>query len=464
MRLIITILTCLILVSCQTTPKPQPKKVVHSDLYDLEEIQQSGEIIVLTLYGPTSYFDYRGAMIGYQYQVSEQFGESIGAKVRVEVARTVEEMVTKLKNGDGDVIAYNLPVTNEYKKDLQYCGEEIITNQILVQPKGKNQIKDVTELVGKDIYVSRKRYADRLKNLNNELGGGIKIHVIPADSLTTEELIEKVAKGQIPLTISENDLLQFNQRTYPNLDFSLKVSFEQRASWAVRKDSPNLAKAIDEWFKESTQKRAYLASAERYYEKDKPVQAVVHRKAPILNASAGIISTYDALFKRYSRQIGWDWRLMAAQAYQESGFDPQAVSWAGARGLMQIMPRTAQGIGVEVDALFDPETSVSAAATIMKQLNNTYSDVHDQTERIKFMLASYNCGAGHVADARALAEKYGKDPRVWTGNVDRFILLLREEEYYNDPVVKYGYFRSSETYNYVIQIMDMWRQYQSKIR
>lgn len=440
------------------------KKKQESDLYDLEEIQQSGEIIVLTLYGPTSYFDYRGAMMGYQYQLSEQFGAKIGTKVRVEVASNVEDMVEKLRKGEGDLIAYNLPITNALKQELIYCGEPIITHQVLVQRKSDTPIKDVTELVGKDIYVSRSKYIERLKNLNNELGGGIRIHEVPADSLTAEDLIQQVSQGKLPLTVSDNDLSSLNEQAYKNLDLSLKISFDQRASWAVRKDSPELAKAVDQWFKESSKTRAYLASAQRYFEKDKPVVQHVHRRAPIQNVRRGIISDYDYLFKIHSKRLGWDWRLLAAQAYQESGFDPTATSWAGARGLMQLMPATATAMDIDPNLLDDPEQSVTGAVRYLHHLNGIFGNIRNQQERINFILAAYNCGPRHILDAQALAEKYGKDPHIWTGHVDRYVLLLREEEYYRDPVVKGGYFRSNETYNYVHQIRERYNEYRRLVR
>ena len=148
--------------------------------YDLTQIKDSGELVILTLYSSTTYFIYRGQEMGFQYELSEQFAKSLGLKLRIEVARNVRELIQKLQSGEGDMIAYNLPITKEWKDSLLYCGEDIITHQVIVQQgNGKRKpLKDVTELIGKDIYVKPGKYYDRLVNLNNELGGGIHIHKI----------------------------------------------------------------------------------------------------------------------------------------------------------------------------------------------------------------------------------------------------------------------------------------------
>lgn len=209
--------------------------------------------------------------MGFQYELSEQFAKSLGLKLRIEVARNVRELIQKLQSGEGDMIAYNLPITKEWKDSLLYCGEDIITHQVIVQQgNGKHKpLKDVTELIGKDIYVKPGKYYDRLVNLNNELGGGIHIHKITGDSVTAEDLITQVAQGKIPYTVADNDLAKLNKTYYPNLNIDLSISFDQRSSWAVRKDSPELAAAATNWHKENMTSPAYTASMKRYFENSK---------------------------------------------------------------------------------------------------------------------------------------------------------------------------------------------------
>jgi membrane-bound lytic murein transglycosylase F len=178
----------------------------------------------------------------------------------------------------------------------------------------------------------------------------------------------------------------------------------------------------------------------------------------MLDRKGGVISHYDQLFMQYSRPIRWDWRLMAAQCYQESTFDPKATSWAGARGLMQIMPSTADLLDLPRDKMYDPEHNIRAAARYLAQLENKFYDIRERHERTKFILAAYNGGIHHIRDAMALCQRDGRNPQQWT-NVQEYVLKLSQPKYYNDPIVKHGYMRCSETADYVSKIMQRWESY-----
>ena len=451
----------LILLCCVFGCRNKHHTEKNETAHDLPQIKDSRELVVLTLYSSTSYFIYRGQEMGFQYELSEQFAKSLGLKLRIEVARNVRELIQKLQSGEGDMIAYNLPITKEWKDSLLYCGEDIITHQVIVQQgNGKHKpLKDVTELIGKDIYVKPGKYYDRLVNLNNELGGGIHIHKITGDSVTAEDLITQVAQGKIPYTVADNDLAKLNKTYYPNLNIDLSISFDQRSSWAVRKDSPELAAAATNWHKENMTSPAYTASMKRYFENSKMMP-----HSPILSLKEGKISHYDDLFKKYAQEIGWDWRMLASLAYTESNFDTTAVSWAGAKGLMQLMPATARAMGVPAGKEQNPEESIKAAVKYIAATDRSFNMISDKQERLNFILASYNAGLGHIYDAMALAKKYGKNNLVWKDNVENFILLKSNEEYFTDPVCKNGYFRGIETFNFVRDIQSRFESYKKKIK
>lgn len=429
-------------------------------LRDLPQLKDSGRLVVLTLYSSTSYFIYRGQEMGFQYELAQQFAESQGLALEVKVARNVRDLERKLLEGEGDLIAYNLPITKAGRDSVAYCGNEVITHQVIVQRSGRHPkpLKDVTELIGKEVYAKPGKYYDRLVNLNQELGGGILIRKVTADSIGVEDLIAQVAHGEIDYTVADNDVARLNTTYYPNLDIRLAISFDQRSSWAVRRDCPLLAQAADQWQKENATSPAYTASMKRYFETSK---AMPH--SPILSPRQGIISHYDDLFKKYAKEINWDWRLLASLAYKESNFDTTAVSWAGAKGLMQLMPSTAHAMGVPEGKEQNAEESVKAAVKYIGLTAQNFTDI-PEPERVNFVLASYNSGLGHVFDAMALAEKYGKDPHVWHDNVEKFILLKSNEEYFTDPVCKFGYFRGEETYLFVREVMARYEQYKKKIK
>lgn len=426
------------------TSKEDDVEIIHGDLDDIIE---DGELIVLTINSYASYFSYRESPMGFQYELAQGFAKSLGVELKVKVVNSEVELVKALLNGEGDLIAYNLAITNERKKELIYCGKENVSHQVLVQRNGNDVLNDVTQLVGKEVYVMPGKYEMRLKNLNQELGGGIMIHEINQDSITNEDLITMVAEGKIDYTVTNNELAKINKTYNPNLDISMEISFDQRSAWAVRKTSPKLAEAADKWHRENINSAEYEASARRYFELDKHSP-----QGAILSLKDGRISYYDDLFKKYAPQINWDWRILAALVYTESNFNPKAVSWAGAKGLMQLMPATSRAYGVPAGMESDPEESIKAGVKYIAELQKIFFKVND-SDRIKFVLASYNSGIGHVFDAMALAEKYGKDKYLWDGNVAVYMLLKNKEEYYKDPVCKNGYFRGVETYNFIRDVM-----------
>lgn len=438
--------------------KPKAKRVMP--VHDLTQIVDSGELVVLTLYSSTTYFNYRGQEMGYQYELSQQFADELGVKLRIKTARTPMQLVEMLQRGEGDLIAYTLPITKRGKDSLLYCGEEVITHQVIVQRRGGKQaaLKDVTELIGKQVHVKPGKYYERLKNLNEELGGGIEIVLVENDSTSVEDLITKVAQGVIDYTVADNDIARLNKTYYPSLNIELSISFDQRASWAVRKDQPLLAAKANEWHKAGMTRPEYTASMKRYFETSKRSP-----HSPVLSVSEGKISIYDDLFKKYAPTIGWDWRLLASLAFTESNFDSTAVSWAGAKGLMQLMPTTAKANGMPEGMEHNPEESVKAAVKYLGRTARSFANIPEE-ERVKFVLASYNSGIGHILDAMALAEKYGKNRHIWTDNVEPYILLKSNEEYFTDSVCKHGYFRGIETYNFVRDITQRFERYKEIIK
>lgn len=323
----------------------------------LNDIVNNGELIMLTLTGPENYYDYHGHGMGTQYLLCEKFAQTIGVALRVEVCRDTTEMIQRLEQGEGDIIAYPLPMRDRNGKsnDILYAG--------VTDPK----------------------------------------------------------KG---------------------------------TSWAVGKKNTELAYSLDKWFNprllaEVKKQENWMLSA---------ASTTRHVYSPMLDRGKGVISRYDHLFQKYAPTARWDWHLLAAQCYQESTFDPKAHSWAGACGLMQIMPSTADGLGLSRSQLYEPEPNIAAAVRYISQIDAKFQDIPGRLERISFVLASYNGGYNHVCDAMALARKYGKNPHCWN-DVSGFVLRLSDSKFYNDPVVKYGYMRGSETHSYVQRILARWNEY-----
>ena len=288
---------------------------------DLPQLKAQGEITAVTLYSSTSYFQYKMQPMGYEYELIKDFARSEGLKLNIKVAESPAKLIEMLEAGEADVVAYPIQISNRMKEKLIYCGREEQDCQMLIQRanKGDKVITDVTELLGKDVYVKPgTKYFERLKNLDVELGGGIRIHEADADTVTTEDLIGMVSQGEIPYTISDENIARLNKTYFWNLNVSLKISFMQRSSWVVRKSSPELAKAIDAWASDKAGTHVYKALTKRYFELSK--QPVTTELPEVKN---GHVSPYDELFRKHAKNIGWDWQLLASIGYQESRFNPE---------------------------------------------------------------------------------------------------------------------------------------------
>lgn len=454
--LVASIFLLFLLVACGGQSK-KPGKAAN----DLEHIRQQGEITAVTLYSSTSYFRYRTENMGYEYELIHEFAKSLGLKLKIKVAENHSRLLEMLEAGEADVIAYPIPINSELKKKVIYCGNEQQSTQVIVQRAGRGDtlLKNVTELIGQEVYViPQTKYAERLENLNNELGGGIHIIKAKQDTITTEDLIEMVSKGKIKYTVSSSDIAKINRTYYGNIHTDLEISFPQRAFWAVRKESPHLAEAIDSWASGVSGKKVNTAASKRYFEISK-----TYMELSMPEIDKGRISPFDSLFKQHAPIIGWDWKLIASIAYQESHFMTSLTSWAGARGVMGIMPRTGRAFGASVEDLKVPEISIEVGVKCLKAFNDGLTKITNPDEKIKFTLASYNAGIGHIYDAQRLATKLGKDPHIWHDNVEECLRLKRDPQYYNDPVCKHGYLRGTETIQYVKEVLERFSYYQQKL-
>ncbi|MDR1632642.1 MAG: transglycosylase SLT domain-containing protein [Dysgonamonadaceae bacterium] len=423
---------------------------------DFQQIIDRKELNVITLPGSMSYFIYKGEARGYEYELLNDFAESYNLRINIKLADNETKLTELLENGEGDLIAYNIPITKEGKKHLIYCGREVVNEQVLIQRANRKDklLKDVVDLIGKEVrLIHDSKYYRRMVNLNNELGGGIQIRTIDKDTISTEDLIEMVSQGKIPYTVSDIDLAKLNKTYFRNINISLVVGHPQRSSWAVRKSMPELAKAISQWAKKYKDNPKLAQINKRYFEMSKN-----HDESnPVLRKNQ--ISPFDDLFKKYAAPYGFDWRLLASISFQESNFLPNCSSWEGATGLMGLMPRTAKALGVSDNELYDPEQNIKAACKLLVKLGRYFTGIEDEEERMKFVLGSYNAGQAHVMDAQTLAEKYDKNPNHWE-DVEPYILLKSQPEYYNDPACKAGYLRGKETVNYVSDVMRRWEYYQ----
>ncbi len=433
-------------------------------LNDFDRIKKTGILKAAVDYNSTNYFVYRGKPMGFQYELLQALSKDLGVTLEIVVNNNISESFNGLLDSRYDIIAQNLTITGRRNKLIDFTVPLQQTHQILVQRQKSSKIgkasyiKSVLELENKRVYVQKNSaYHQRLLNLSEEIGGHI---TIVTDSVySTEELISRVAKGEIDYTICDENIGILNKFYYPNLDISLQVSLPQNIAWAVRKGSGELKAFLDKWLTELKETRKFNFLYFKYFKSPR----VADRMNSEFNSISGSrISKYDGIIKEVAKEYDWDWRLISAIIYHESRFNEDAGSWLGAYGLMQLMPATAEAFGV--NNIEDPKQNVKGGVLLLNALNKQFvKSIPDSTQRIKFVLAAYNIGLGHVNDAQHLAKKYGKDPNVWDGNVDIYLQNMSEEQYFKDEVVRFGYCRGEEATNFVRNVINNYKQYKNVI-
>lgn len=440
--------------------------------FDLNEIKKRGYLIAIVDNNSFSYFIYKGHSMGYEYELLKLLAKHLGVDLRIKVTTGVAKAIEKLNNGEGDILAFPLTVTKERTEQVAFTNPLFNSYQVLVQRKpdnwrsltqdqiDKQVIRNVVNLIGKQVHVlPNSSYLQRLQNLSEEIGGDIEIKEDSVDS-ESESLIKAVALSQIDYTVADYQIARVNASYYPNLDVGTVLSLPQQIAWAMRSNSPELLTVTNEWLVKIKKEPTFMVIYNRYFKS--PRTSLIRMKSDYSSIGGSKISPYDDLIKNGAQKLNWDWRLLAALIYQESKFKTGGESWAGARGLMQLMPETAERFGAT--NLDDPKQSIKAGVNFLKYLNKYWSEsIADDDERLKFILASYNAGLSHIIDARQLAIKYKRNPNVWK-DVEYYLLLKSEPDYFRDPVVKAGYCKCEEPVNYVKEVLEKYEEYQNFIK
>ena len=452
---------------------------------DLEAIKQRGTLTVLAPYNSTTYFLLRGEPMGYEYELLQAFSREHGLKLVMEVVKNQKSLYQKLNRGEGDIVAARIIPKQEDEEKVSFTRTLYRTEPALVQQKAPldqanlpepvkttitSEPADIrpdeieiparlitrpSQLAGETVTLpKRSAYRRRLMELADEISGDI--HVVEVGGkIDDEALINKVAKGDIEYTVVQNNLAELKEAYFTNIRIRPLVGVSNRIAWVMRKNSSELLKELNRWIEQKKNGPLFDNMYKKYFIDRKGYKERV--ESQYLMHETGKLSQYDPLLRQYSAELSWDWRLLASQTFQESRFKPNARSWAGATGLLQLMPATGQEFGVQNPR--DPEENVRGAVKFLVWLTNYWSKkIEDKDQRLNFILASYNCGAGHVEDAQRLAEKYGSNPKVWD-DVAYWLLQESKVQYSTDAVVKYGFCRGIEPVTYVSLILRRFEHY-----
>src|SRR6266478_574746 len=449
---------------------------------DLTDIKQRGTLTVLAPYNSTTYFIYRGEPLGYEYELLQSFAKAQGLDLKMVVVADTKSLFSILNSGEGDIAANRIVPTPDNETDVSFTRALYRTEPVLVQqeeppakagkgtekamaPGPADQLPEIdiqarlitkpAQLSGKTITLPEQSpYTRTLIELSDEIAGDIHVVEI-GGQMPDEALAEKVAKGEVQFTVMQKNLAELKEAEFKNLKVRPIISKSHSIAWAVRKNSTELMKALNSWIEEKQNGALFDKLYQKYFiDRRNYLERV---ESGFLTSTTGKLSAYDDLLKQHASEINWDWRLLASQTFQESRFKPDAHSWAGAAGLLQLMPGTAREYGVKNS--LDPADNVQGAVKFLKWLDNFWLErVSNDGERLKFVLAYYNAGAGHVQDAQRLTEKYGGNAQSWE-DVSYWLLQESIQQYSADPVVKFGFCRGLEPVNYVSHILDRFNRY-----
>lgn len=451
---------------------------------DLEDIRKRDTLIVLAPYNSTTYFLYRGEAMGYEYELLKDFAKDAGVELRVVLIQNRDSMMTMLRAGKGDIAAARLIPLPEDSGRVAYTKELYRSEPVVVQQKGpvskavanlpaavdtilkKGPAERAPGLVARARLITRpgelisrrvdlpkqSPYKQTLMEIEDSVTGDI--HIVELDA-SDDKIIREVSKGNIQYTVAEGNLAELQQSYYKNIVVQPIIGASKKIAWAVRPNAPVLLSELNRWIDDEKTGSLFNRLYKKYFTDRRTYEERMESR--YLTSATGTLSPYDALLKRHASALGWDWRLLGSQMYQESRFKPNARSWAGATGLLQLMPATGRQFGVRNPN--DPAQNVAGAVRFLQWLTRYWTPrIPDPEERLKFILASYNTGAGHVEDAQRLAEANKDNPKRWA-DVSYWLLQKSKREVYTRPMVKYGFSRGIEPVTYVAVILDRFDHY-----
>jgi membrane-bound lytic murein transglycosylase F len=422
-------------------------------LDDLEGIKKRKALRVLMSNNAASYFLWRGELLGFEYEMISAFASEHGLRLEVVVVPGHEDLIPMLIAGKGDIIANFMTITKEREaQGVMFSRRNHLASETIVARVDDASLKLISDLAGRSVYVRRSSsYWQTLERLQSQ-GIDFDLRAVP-ESMETEEIISRVASGEYDLTLSDSHILDIELTWRDDIKAAFSLGEPRKSAWAVRAENTGLLAAINRFTEKEYKGLFYNVTYKKYFKNSRKIKK--HKQGRVDLNPDGTISPYDSLVKVYAEQYGFDWRMIVAQMYQESRFDPQAKSWAGAKGLMQVMPRTAEEL--ELTGLDDPETGVHAGVKYMEWVRDRFEQELDVQDRMWFALAAYNAGAGHIKDARRLSRQKGWNPNRWFNNVERALLLLAKPTYANKA--RHGYVRGQEPVNYVRQIKSRYDAY-----
>jgi membrane-bound lytic murein transglycosylase F len=427
---------------------------------DLAAIKKRGVLRVLSVNSSTSYFLHRGAEAGFNYELAKLFADELGVRMEMVVPRAARDLIPWLLQGRGDIIIGSLATDAPRAGRVKMTRPYMRTGLVVVTRKGRvPALNTVLDLSTATLAVHPSSTAmKRLRALSSSgdtMPVSLNLSAVP-ETLQEEDMLDDVANGNSDAAVVQRRVASVELAHNADLEIALELPVGiVESAFAVRPKNTALYEAADDFLRRNYRGTVFNILYARYHKATS--RSAAAQEDELRADKEGALTEWDDLFQKAGDDIGVDWRLLAAQAYQESRLDPKAKSSFGAQGLMQVMPATAKEVGIKDP--WDPADSIRGGSAYLKKVMDRYFNDEGIAlkDRIRLGLAAYNVGPGHIADARRLAEEQGLDKNRWFGNVEKTTLLLSKPRYYKKA--RYGYARGQEPVSYVSQIQSRYDAY-----
>ena len=418
----------------------------NADAGRLDHIREHGVLRVVTRNAPTSYYLNRHKQAaGPEYALTSAFAAHLGVKVEYTVKDSIHGVLDALAHGKADLAAAGLSITPARRERFRFThAYQTVRPQVVCNGKSARP-QDIAQLANVSLTViADSSYTERLSELKQTHP---ELHWKENTRVGTEQLLYRVWKNELDCTVADSNIVDINRRYYPQLQVMFDLRESDALAWAVPRHADALAQTASDWLQSAAGQQARTAMKNRYYAY-LPEFDFVDRRALVERIDTRL-PRYDRLFERAGERHALPPLLLAAQAYQESKWDPRAKSPTGVRGLMMLTGRTAKAM--DVDNRLDPAQSIAGGARYLARMRERIDEAVPSPDRLLMALAAYNIGLAHLRDAQCLAERLGKDPHRWR-DLKQVLPLLADKRYY--PSLKYGYARGHEPVRYIHRIRD----------